>query len=156
MPSYVTPKIGTQFIYFKSLVSQADANLFQVAPTLAAGDVTVSTDGGALNNITTLPVVTPAGGRLVMVTLSAAEMNGDNVDVVFSDVAGAEWQDQTWNIQTTTQQIDDIPTDADIADAVWDEAMAGHAVAGTFGESVTDGATDTAGAVWDELMAGHD
>ena len=92
---------------------------------------------------------------MVMVTLSAAEMNGDNVGVVFSDVAGAEWQDQTWNLQTTAQQIDDIPTDADIADAVWDEAMAGHAVAGTFGESVTDGATDTAGAVWDELMAGH-
>lgn len=109
MPSFVTPKKNTQYIFYISLVSQADANLFQVNPTLAVGDVKVSTDGGAEANIATLPVVTPATTKRVKVILSAAEMNGDNVSVTFSDVAGAEWADLTINIQTTTSQIDDIP-----------------------------------------------
>ena len=51
------------------------------------------------------------------------------------------------------------PTAAQIADAVWDEARAGHVAAGSFG-AVTEwaAATDTAAiadAVWDELSTGH-
>ena len=57
------------------LEDQANAGLFKAAPTLAAGDFKVSIDGGALNNLTDLPTVTPTGGRMVKITLTAAEMN---------------------------------------------------------------------------------
>lgn len=46
-----------------------------------------------------------------------------------------------------------------IADAVWDEATAGHTAAGTAGKAVADGAlvsaSAVADAVWDEVAAGH-
>src|SRR5881397_217160 len=116
MPSYVTPKKNTQFIVYCSLVSQADTKLFQSNPTLAAGDVKVSTDGGAFANLGTLPTVTPASGRGVKVTLSAGEMNGDNVLVVFSDAAGAEWCDLSISIQTSANQIDDLLDNAAISE----------------------------------------
>lgn len=108
MASYVTPLRATEFITYVGLSSQADTKIFQANPTLAAGDVKVSIDGGALNNLNTLPAVTPAGGKLVKVTLSAAEMTGDNLQVIFSDAAGAEWCDLVINIQTTTRQIDNL------------------------------------------------
>lgn len=55
------------------------------------------------------------------------------------------------------------PTAAAIADAVWDEAKAGHVAAGSFGEEVQahslsseiPSAADNADAVWDEAKAGH-
>jgi hypothetical protein len=55
------------------------------------------------------------------------------------------------------------PTAAAIADAVWDEALAGHAIAGSTGEALTDAASggsapsaaDIADAVWDEAVSGH-
>ena len=69
-------------------------NTFVNNPTLAAGDVKVSVDGGTPGNITTLPSVTPAGGKQVLVQLSAAEMNAAaGVAVLFSDQAGSEWKD---------------------------------------------------------------
>lgn len=108
MPSYVTPKKNTAFIFYIGLTQQADTRLLKANPTLAAGDFQVSIDGGALNNLGTLPTVTPAAGRMVKVSLSAAEMNGDNLTVVCSDAAGAEWCDQIINIQTSARQIDDL------------------------------------------------
>jgi hypothetical protein len=119
----VPPVSGEAFTFYVTLTSQANTNIFQVNPTLAIGDVTVSTDGGALNNITTLPVVTPAGGKQVQVDLSIAEMTGDVIGVLFSDVAGNEWQDLYIEILTDAQQIGDIPTAAANADAVWDEVL---------------------------------
>lgn len=98
--SYSPPKKNTAYIFFAALRSQADTKLMQVNPTLAAGDFKVAIDGGALTNLTALPTVTPAAGRLVRFTLSAAEMNGDNITVVAADAAGAEWCEDVWNIQT--------------------------------------------------------
>ena len=51
-------------------------------------------------------------------------------------------------------------TPAEIADAVWDEALAGHAVAGSSGEalSAAGGGADPAAiadAVWDEALGAH-
>lgn len=108
MPSYVTPKKNTEFIFYIGLPSVANPDNFQSAPTLAAGDVTVSIDGATATNITTLPSAVPASGKRVKVTLSADEMNGDNIQVLFSDVAGAEWKDVLVNIQTTLEQVDDL------------------------------------------------
>lgn len=108
MPSYVTPKKNAQYIFYVSLRDQADTKLFKANPTIAAGDFKVSTDGGALGNLGTLPAVAPAGSKMVKITLSASEMNGDNVTLICSDAAGAEWCDLTMNIQTSARQIDDL------------------------------------------------
>jgi hypothetical protein len=112
MPSFVPPKKNTEFILYIGLVSQADTRLFQTNPTIAAGDFKVSIDGGALANPATLPAVTPAGSKAVKIVLSADEMNGDNIQVIGSDAAGAEWCDVEINIQTSTQQIDNLLGDA--------------------------------------------
>jgi hypothetical protein len=108
MSAGVIPKKNTEFTFYVGLVSQANTKLLQNNPTLAAGDVLVSTDGGATSNLDTLPAVTPASSDMVKVTVSAAEMNGDDVAIVFSDVAGAEWCDLLVHFKTDTRQIVDL------------------------------------------------
>lgn len=114
MASYVTPEKAAAFTTYVFLVSQANTKIFQVNPTLAAGDAMVKIDDGVFNPLATLPVVSPAGSDTVKVELSAAEMNGDNIVVRFKDQAGAEWCDAGFNLQTTTKQIDDLATDAEL------------------------------------------
>ncbi len=108
MATYQPPKKNTAWIGYISLVSQASTLLVKVNPTLASGDFKVSIDGGALANLATLPTVTPASGPMVKVSLSSSEMNGDNITVVCSDAAGAEWCDLVFNLQTAARQIDDL------------------------------------------------
>jgi hypothetical protein len=108
MATYVPAKVSTQYIFYVSLVSQADTKLMKVNPTIAAGDFKVSIDGGALANLGTLPTVTPASSAMVKITLSTSEMAGANATVVCSDAAGAEWCDLTINIPTASRQIDDL------------------------------------------------
>jgi hypothetical protein len=108
MATQLFPKKNASFIFYIGLPSQADSNIFQANPTIAAGDFKVSTDGGALANPATLPSVDPAGSKAVKVTLSASEMNGDNIQLIASDAAGAEWKDVIVNIQTASQQVDDL------------------------------------------------
>lgn len=109
MTSYVPVKKNgsSGAIFYVGLPSLASQG-FQSNPTLAAGDVKISLDGGSLSNLTTLPVVTPASSKLVKVTLSQAETNADNIAVIFSDAAGGEWADVIVNIQTVARQIDDL------------------------------------------------
>lgn len=114
MPTYFPPKKNTQYIFYISLASQTSAVIMQSSPTIAAGDFKVSIDGGALANLGTLPVVTPAASKMVKVTLSTSEMNGDNITFVASDAAGAEWRDLVINIQTTAQQLDDLATQTSV------------------------------------------
>lgn len=102
------PKKNAGYTFYTSLVSQANPNIMQANPTLAAGDVQVATDDGAPANIATLPVVDADFSKRIKVVLSAAEMNGDNVTIIFSDVAGAEWCDMTVNLQTSARQMDDL------------------------------------------------
>ena len=109
MVSYVTPKKNVEFITYIGLPDASSSTAFKANPTLASGDAKVSIDGGTLNNLTTLPTVTPASGKMVKVTLSASEMNGDNITLVMSDQTGpAEWGDVVLNIQTSARQIDDL------------------------------------------------
>ena len=110
MASYNPPARATEYIFFVGLRDQANANLFKSAPTLASGDVKVSKDGGSLTNLSTLPAVTPGSSAMVKVTLSATEMTADNVTVVFSDASGDEWADLMINLQTVTNQFDDLNT----------------------------------------------
>lgn len=108
MATFVPPKRATAYITFVSLVDQANTKLLKSSPTIAAGDFKVSIDGGALANLATLPTVTPAASKMVKISLSAAEMTGDNITVICSDAAGAEWCDLSLNIQTAARQIDDL------------------------------------------------
>jgi hypothetical protein len=102
------PKKNAAYSFYVGLVSQANTKLLQANPTLAAGDAKVSIDGAALANLATLPAVTPAAGKGVKVDLSAAEMNGDDIQVVFSDAAGAEWCDLLVHIKTSVRQFSDL------------------------------------------------
>lgn len=115
MPSYNTPKRGVAFVFCIELVDQADTKKLKVNPTLAAGDVRISKDFGAFVNLATLPSVNPAGGRLVMVSLSASEMAADNIAIEFVDAAGSEWCDQFINLQPTVSQLDDLATASNLA-----------------------------------------
>lgn len=118
------PLRGVAYEFYVSLRSQANVKVFQANPTLAAGDVKVSKDGGALANLTTLPAAV-SSSKLVKVNLSATEMTADNVTVIFSDAAGAEWCDLAINIQTVNGAIPanmkQISDDTGAADAL--EAM---------------------------------
>lgn len=108
MTTYFPPKKNTAFVMYVSLVSQANTKIMQASATIAAGDFKVSIDGGALANLTTLPSVAPAASKMVLISLSTSEMNGDNITIICSDVAGAEWCDLVINLQTTARQIDDL------------------------------------------------
>jgi hypothetical protein len=104
----IPPVKGEAFTFYVTLTSQADTDTFQSNPTLAAGDVKVSIDGGTLNNLATLPDAEPDAGKQVRVQHSASEMDGDVIGVLFSDATGAEWQDLYIEILTDTQQIGDL------------------------------------------------
>lgn len=102
------PKNGVEYIFYVALESRATPGTFQANPTLAAGDVKISKDGGAFANLNTLPAVDPASGRGVKVTVSAAEMTCDNVQILFVDAAGAEWYDLQVAIQPQVRSIADL------------------------------------------------
>ena len=137
-PSYVTPKKAAAFVFHVGLESQAAAGTLQANPTLAAGDAIVSIDDGPFNNLATLPVVDPAAGKTVKVSLSVGEMNGDNIIVILSDAAGAEWYDLHINIQTTAQQIDDVVTSAGVQ-TVLETNKLDHLAAVADSDDVADG-----------------
>lgn len=152
MTSYVTPKKGVQFVMEVSLRSQTVAGQFQANPTIATGDVKVSTDGAGFANITTLPTLVPSavgsptvttGSKVLKLVLSASEMNGDNICVLFYDPDG-EWCDKKIGIQTTARQIDDLTalTAAQIASAVWtDTVAADFTTALSIGKTIVNGVT---------------
>lgn len=99
---YNPPVKGEDFITYIMLASAGDPKSFQANPTIASGDFKVSKDGGALTNLTTLPSVEPTGSVMVKITLSATEMNADNVTVVGIDqTATKEWADFGLSIPTT-------------------------------------------------------
>lgn len=109
---YNPPIRGHEYIFYIGLPSQADVDVFQSNPTLATGDAKVSKDGGSLANLGTLPAVTPASSKLIKVTVSATEMDADNVSIVLSDAAGDEWADVIVNIQPTGLMVPSAVNDA--------------------------------------------
>lgn len=115
MASKLPPEKGVQYVFSTTLFSQSDDQI-QESPTLATGDVQVSKDGGALANIATLPSESPSGSGIVQVTLSATEMDADEVVVLFKDAAGDEWHNQSIIIHTIAsgKQFDDLSTVNDI------------------------------------------
>ncbi len=100
---YNPPVKGEDFQVRISLADATDANSFKSNPTIAAGDFQVDVDGAGLTNLSTLPSVSPAGSVLVLLTLSAFEMNGNVITIVAIDkTATKEWADFTLSIPTTS------------------------------------------------------
>lgn len=99
---YNPPKRGEDFIFPMCLRDMSVSGSFKANPTLAAGDVKISKDGGAFANLASLPTVSPASGVGVVVTLSATEMTADYVLITFIDqTATKEWADDAISIVTT-------------------------------------------------------
>lgn len=114
----VPPVRGQPYTFCLGLSSQANNGLFQDSPTIAPGDVVVVRDTTVLGNITTLPSALAGCTRLVQATVSADEMDGDQIYVLFHDTAGDEWKDVLAIIDTAAQTLDtiDINIDAILAD----------------------------------------
>ncbi len=120
------------------VLTTAGGQSFKVNPTLATGDVKVSLDGGALANIATLPVATPAGGALLRVALSAAELLAKRIAVLFVDQAGGEWEDEVLIIETYghADAAHALDLNTDVATAVFSAPRADHKVADSMGEGI--------------------
>lgn len=87
------PVKSESYTFYVSLVDISDPDNFKVNPTIEAGDFQVSIDDAAFTNLTNLPTVTPANSIQVKIVLTAAEMNGDKINVQGIDAVGDEWQD---------------------------------------------------------------
>lgn len=90
---------------------------FKSTPTLAAGDVKISKDGGTFTNIASLPAVTPAADTSVQVVLSATEMSAKEIVVRFIDQTGPkEWNDFVFKLRTYGNASAFYPGDLDFLD----------------------------------------
>lgn len=99
---YNPPVKNEDFILYIALGSAINPASFKANPTIASGDFQISKDGGSFANLATLPTVTPAAGVAVKITLSATEMNADNVFIQGIDqTAIKEWADFALSIPTT-------------------------------------------------------
>lgn len=101
------PKKNVAYTFSASLIDMVSGD-FKANPTIAVGDFQVSTDESSFTNLATLPVVDPAGSINVKISLSASEMNGDRITVRCVDVAGDEWANAVFFINTTVVTIDDV------------------------------------------------
>lgn len=124
------PLKNVSYIFYIGLGNAANPDEFLANPTIEAGDFKVSIDGGVFANLNTLPVVQPTDSVMVKVTLSASEMDGEKVNVLAIDQAGAEWQNALIAIDVPTSNVETIPSD------VWDEALSGHNIGGSTGKAL--------------------
>jgi len=100
---YNPPKKNEDFLVRIALPDLSANGTQRINPTIAAGDFKVDKDGGGLTNLATLPSVSPAGSVLVLITLSATEMNADVVTLVCVDQTNPkEWADFVLSIPTTS------------------------------------------------------
>lgn len=99
---YNPPVKGEDFVIRIALQDLVNPGSFKVNPTIAAGDFKVKKDIGAPANLTTLPAVDNASEIWLKITLSATEMNADNVCIQGIDqTTPKEWADFALCIPTT-------------------------------------------------------
>ena len=113
---------GTEFNV--SLLSRANGEIL-LNPTIEAADFNISTDGGALTQLTNTPTVEPAGSGIVRFDLTAAEVGTAGFTVIMSDASGSEWKNMNYH-----------ETVADAADFKADVSSL------SLEQTVTDGFTD--------------
>jgi len=103
------PVKGQEYIHnLPGLSDVGDPQFFKVDPTFATGDWKVRRDNGAFGNLTTLPVVDPAGTSNIKITISALEMTADQVVILAHDVNGEQWSDWGMTINLDTNSTDNI------------------------------------------------
>ena len=124
------PKKGVAYIDYITLIDILDPSKFKVNPTIDEGDFQISKDGGAFANLATKPVVTPLGSRTVKLSLSATEMDANNINVQAIDVAGDEWQEVI--ISYNTQDV------VNIASGMLDALSQDHLLPGTIGKVLAE------------------
>lgn len=102
-------KRATEFTFAFSLIDESTGG-FALDPEISAGDFTVSQDGSTFVATTNLPVVQPASGMTLYITLTAAEMDGDIIVVYGNDPDGA-WQEVEVVIITSSSLADNLDVD---------------------------------------------
>lgn len=96
------PRKNQAFVTYITLRDANDNLSLKANPTIAAGDFKISKDGGAFSNFTNLPTVTPSGGVGVQISLTATEMNADQVLFTWIDQTSTkEWADGSLALNTT-------------------------------------------------------
>lgn len=112
----VPPKRGEAYVLFFGVTSQADTDIFQANPTIAAGDFQVSKDAGVtFANPATIPAVTAGNNKVIETSLAVAEMTpttGDKILLAGSDQAGDEWQDIFFELTVTDTPTGEIAANA--------------------------------------------
>jgi len=96
------------YIFYVALVDVTDHDVWVINPTIAVGDFQVSVDGAAFVNLSTLPIVEPAGSRTVKISLSASEMNGEKVNIQGIDISDDEWQQILITLDVPTDNVETI------------------------------------------------
>jgi hypothetical protein len=117
---------------------KVDMNTVKGQTINCAAEITINPSVGAAT-------IQPTNAQLEARTLAA----GSYFDPAADTVAHVTLVDTT---TTNTDMVDEAPSVADIADAVWDEALAGHAVAGSAGEALS--AAGTADDPWLTALPG--
>ena len=114
------PPVKNEALTFSTVLYAQSDNQQKTTPTLAAGDVKISKDNGAIANPGTLPAEDPASSGIVKIVLTATEMNADEIVINFVDASGDEWHSQTIVLHTVApgQQFDDLLDDAVLTDSV--------------------------------------
>lgn len=96
------PRKNQAFTMYITMRDAADNLSLKSNPTIASGDFKISKDGGAFANLTNLPAVTPSGSVGVQVSMTATEMNADQVLIAWIDQTNPkEWADGSQAINTT-------------------------------------------------------
>ncbi len=113
-------------------ILDADGDLVTGATSL---DSEVSKDGGTFADCTNEATEIATSSGMYYLDLTSTEMNADTVAVI---VKSGNGKTTPIVLYTASQNINDIPTAAAIADAVWDEAQSGHTTGGSFGEIATE------------------
>lgn len=108
MPSFVPPKKNTSFVFYTAFVDTANQPDFKANPTIASGDFKLSIDDTSGVALTANPAVVTGATTIVRFTVTAGEMNGDNINILCVDAAGGEWDDQLITIATAANLSDDL------------------------------------------------
>lgn len=124
---------------------EMDANSTQLADILSVVSGIVSSVG----TVTDLGGGATLGANLLDVAGATFDTATDSLEAI-RDRGDAAW---------TTATGFSTHSSADVADAVWDEAISGHLGAGSTGEALANATAPTAAAVadavWDEALSGH-
>jgi len=101
------PIKGVAYTFSTPVIQTTNPDKFYVNPPLAAGNFSISQDGGPFAPLTNTPTVVPAGSILIEIVLTAAEMNYDRI-YVRGTRPGNVWNDFLIELRTTTRGIDDL------------------------------------------------